>query len=114
MTPEAAPTVPTNRPMANPILDVDPATLHVLPGVRSYGADPWKLQVQISKFGRSLDGMPPPDVKRATDGQLVLFNGVTRATRAAKLVPGATIRVELTGTYGRPGAPLPTILDLLP
>ncbi len=42
--------------------------------------------------------MPPVEVKRGSDGELVIFDGVTRATRAAKYVPGALVPVEVTGT----------------
>jgi hypothetical protein len=64
-------------------LQVDPASLH-LPGSRRDGADPIKLQRQLAKHGTSIEGMPPPDVKRGSDGELVIYDGVTRATRAAK------------------------------
>ncbi len=32
---------------------------------------------------------------------LVLYDGITRATRIAKLAPGTTIRVEVVGTLRR-------------
>ena len=32
--------------------------------------------------------MPPPEVKRGSDGKLVIYDGVTRATCAAKYLPG--------------------------
>ena len=76
-------------------LDVDPATLR-LPSSRQHGADPAKLARQISQFGASAAGMPPLEVVRAANGELVIMNGVTRATRVAKLLPGVTIRVEVT------------------
>ena len=44
-------------------LRVDPAKLH-LPGSRRDGADPGKLQRQLNRYGKSIDGMPPPEVKR--------------------------------------------------
>jgi hypothetical protein len=50
----------------------------------------------------------------ASDGVLVLYNGVTRATRIAKLAPGTLIRVEVTGKLPKPFAHLPSIGDLLP
>ncbi len=65
-------------------LDVDPATLHV-PGSRRSGADPYKLQRQIARHGMSIAGMPAIEVSRGTDGELVINNGVTRATRAAAI-----------------------------
>ena len=93
-------------------IEVDPATLH-LPGSRRDGADPAKLHRQISKFGNSTLGMPPPEVLRGTDGELVLFDGVTRATRAAKLLPGTPIIVEVTGQLHGPVAGLPTVGEKL-
>jgi len=45
---------------------------------------------------------------------LVLYNGVTRATRIAKLAPGTLIRVEVIGTLPRAFASEPKIGDLLP
>jgi len=75
-------------------LDVDPRTLH-LPPSRSAGADAWKLQRQIARFGASTNGMPFLEVSRGIDGELMINNGVTRATRAAKLAPGTIVRVEV-------------------
>lgn len=66
--------------------DVDPRELR-LPPSRRQGADPAKLARQISLFGTSTAGMPVPWVYEGTDGVLVLYNGVTRATRIAKLAP---------------------------
>ena len=43
-------------------------------------ADPYKLQLQIARFGASTAGMPPPWVYEASDGVLVLYNGMTRAS----------------------------------
>jgi hypothetical protein len=58
--------------------------------------------------------MPSPWVYEASDGVLVLYNGVTRATRIAKLAPGTTIRVEVVGTLRRAYASEPKIGDQLP
>ena len=93
--------------------DVDPRTLRV-PSSRPTGADPYKLQRQIAKFGASAAGMPPPWVYEGTDGELVLFNGVTRATRMAKLAPGTLIRVEVIGQHRTACGILPKIGDFLP
>ena len=93
-------------------LEVDPASLH-LPGSRSEGADPTKLQRQLAKYGASIKGMPPPEVKRGTDGELVIFDGVTRATRAAKCQPGTPITVEVTGQLKGPVGELPTVGEKL-
>src|SRR5262245_19431025 len=76
--------------------DVDPRELRVSPS-RRQGADPAKLTRQIALFGRSTQGMPPLWAYEGTAGFLVLYNGVTRATRIAKLAPGTLIRVEVIG-----------------
>jgi hypothetical protein len=99
--------------MPSTFRDVDPTTLRV-PSSRPQGADPGKLQRQISRFGKSAAGMPPPWVYEGTDGELVIFNGVTRATRIAKLSPGTLIRVEVIGHLNVAIGSLPTIGDLLP
>ena len=93
-------------------VQVDPAVLH-LPGSRRDGADPTKLHRQIAKHGKSIDGMPPPEVKRGTDGELVIYDGVTRATRVAKLLPGTQITVEVTGNLDGPVDDLPLVGDKL-
>jgi hypothetical protein len=71
-------------------IDVDPGELY-LPPSRAQGADPGKLARQIARHGSSLAGMPPIQVVRGKDGDLRINDGVTRATRAAKLRPGETI-----------------------
>jgi hypothetical protein len=58
--------------------------------------------------------MPPPWVYEGSDGILVLYNGVTRATRIAKLLPGQIIRVEIIGKLARPFALEPKIGELIP
>ena len=78
------------------------------------GADPYKLQQQIARFGSKDIGMPAPWAVRGSDGELMLYNGVTRATRIAKLAPGRLIRVDLVGRLKGPVGQLPTIGDLLP
>ncbi len=93
--------------------DVDPRELRPPPS-RRQGADPAKLARQIMLFGRSSAGMPPPWVYEGTDGVLVLYNGVTRATRIAKLAPGTLIRVEVIGKLPRAFGADPKIGDLLP
>ncbi len=99
--------------MATQVVTVDPRTLHV-PPCRITGADPFKLYRQIAQFGASTAGMPAPWAYRGSDGELQLYNGVTRATRIAKLSPGTLIQVEVVGTLARPVGHLPTIGDLLP
>src|SRR5688572_27557447 len=92
--------------------NVDPRELRTSPS-RPQGADPAKLQRQIAMYGKSADGMPPLWVYEATDGVLVVYNGVTRATRIAKLSPGTLIRVEVAGKLPKAFAALPKIGDLL-
>jgi hypothetical protein len=94
-------------------VDVDPRTLR-LPWSRRDGADPLKLARQISQYGKSIQGMPPPTVYRCTDDALVLNNGVTRATRVAKLLPGTLIQVEVIGKLKQRGASTPTVGERLP
>jgi hypothetical protein len=94
-------------------LDVDPRMLH-LPTTRVSGADPLKLQRQIAKHGKSVQGMPTIEVSRGTDGDLMINDGVTRATRVAKLLPGTLVRVEVIDDYPAAVGHLPTIGDKLP
>jgi hypothetical protein len=93
--------------------DVDPLVLRE-PGSRPSGADPMKLHRQIAQFGASDVGMPPPWVFEGSDGVLLLYNGVTRATRIAKLAPGRSIRVEVIGRSKQSFASRPRIGDFLP
>ncbi len=74
-------------------LQVDPATLH-LPGGRRDGVDPMKLHRQLARHGRSVAGMPPLEVSRGIDGELVINDG---ATRVANYLPGTLVPVEVTG-----------------
>ena len=46
---------------------------------------------------------------RGSDGELVIFDGVTRATRVAKYLPGTPITVEVTGQLKGPVGALPTV-----
>lgn len=93
-------------------LQVDPRLLR-LPGSRRDGADPAKLQRQYARHGTSIEGMPPPEVKRGSDGELVIYDGVTRATRVAKYLPGSMITVEVTGTLRGPVGGLPSVGERL-
>ena len=89
--------------MAVELRDIDPAELR-LPSSRSSGADPVKLQRQIAKHGTSTAGMPPLLAYEGSDGVLEIYDGVTRATRVAKLVPGTPVTVEVVGKLKRPKA----------
>jgi hypothetical protein len=73
-----------------------------------------RLQRQIARFGASSAGMPSLVVYEGTDGVLVVYNGLTRATRIAKLAPGTLVRVEVIGRLRRAYGPDPKIGDLLP
>jgi hypothetical protein len=94
-------------------VDVDPCALHLPPSSR-HGADPGKLQRQIARFGKSTVGMPALWVYRGSDGALVISDGVTRATRVAKLLPGVLVRVEVIGDQKTPFGHYPTVGDRLP
>jgi hypothetical protein len=96
--------------MSQPIRDVDPSELR-LPPSRASGADPWKLHQQIRQFGSSKDGMPPIFVYEDPDGVLEISDGVTRATRIAKLAPGETVPVLVIGRYRRSRASSPCVRD---
>lgn len=94
-------------------LDIDPRILR-LPPSRLQGADPHKLQLQIARFGRTTAGMPPLEVYRGNDGELMISDGVTRATRIAKLSPGTIVRVEVLDDLRTKFGHLPTVQDRLP
>jgi len=93
--------------------DVDPRTLH-LPPSRAGGADPFKLQRQIAPYGDENTGMPAIVVYAGSDGALMIFDGVTRATRIAKLRPGTQVRVEVIGDLPSRCGGLPTVGEKLP
>jgi len=58
--------------------------------------------------------MPPLEAYESEDGFLVVYNGVTRATRMAMLAPGVKVRVEVLGQLRRKYASTPSIGDTLP
>ena len=93
-------------------LDVDPRGLH-LPPSRASGADPVKLQRQIARHGDSIAAMPAIWVYRSSDGGLIIFDGVMRATRIAKLRPGMTVRIEVVGDLPAKCSHLPTVGERL-
>jgi len=95
-------------------IDVDPGELH-LPPTRPQGADPGKLARQIAKHGNSLDGMPPLQLVRGKDGHLRINDGVTRATRAAKLRPGVLVPAEVIQNLPRLDVTrMPKVKEVLP
>src|SRR5437667_11459103 len=93
--------------------DVDPRELRV-PATRAGGADPYKLQMQIARFGASAAGMPPIWVYEGSDGVLMIINGVTRASRIGKLAPGKLVAVEVLGRVRRAYGGHHKVKDLLP
>ncbi len=77
---------------------------------RGVTADLKKLQRrEFARYGRSMDGMPPLEFNRGSDGELVIFDGVTRAPRVAKFLPGAVVVVGVTGTLRSPVGGLPIV-----
>jgi hypothetical protein len=98
--------------MSESIREVDPSELR-LPPSRRGGADPWKLHQQMRRFGSSKAGMPPIFAHEDPDGILEITDGVTRATRIAKLKPGETVPVIVIGRYRRSRASSPRVRDLL-
>jgi hypothetical protein len=94
------------------IREADPGGLR-LPPSRAGGADPWKLHQQIRLFGSSRMGMPPIFVHEDPDGVLEISDGVTRATRIAKLAPTETVPVIVIGRYRRSRAGSPRVRDRL-
>ena len=91
---------------------IDPRELRVPPS-RAEGADLFKLQQQIARFGASAAGMPPIWAYEILDGSLLIVNGVTRAIRIAKLAPGVTVPVEVIGRLSRQGFADPKVEDYL-
>jgi hypothetical protein len=92
--------------------EVDPQELR-LPPSRTAGADLWKLQQQIRQFGSSRIGMPAIFAYEDPDGNLEIIDGVTRATRMAKLAPGATVPVVVIGRYVCSRSKSPRVKDRL-
>jgi hypothetical protein len=98
--------------MSQQVRGTDPGDLR-LPPSRASGADPWKLHQQIRQFGSSKIGMPPLFVYEDPDGVLEISDGVTRATRMAKLAQGETVPVIVIGRYRRSRAGSPSVRDRL-
>jgi hypothetical protein len=94
------------------IREVPPGELR-LPSSRASGADPWKLYEQIRQFGPSRTGMPPILVYEDPDGVMEIIDGVTRATRIAKLAPEQTVPVVVIGQFRRSRASSPRVKDHL-
>jgi hypothetical protein len=68
-------------------------------------------KARLSRFGPI--GMPPLFAYEDPDGVLEISDGVTRATRIAKLCPGETVPVIVIGHYRRSRASSPRVRDRL-
>jgi hypothetical protein len=68
---------------------VDPGLLRLPPSRRS-GADTFKLAEQYRRFGDSIVGMLPIEVTEGADGEMMINDGVTRATRIYRFAPSGT------------------------
>ncbi len=73
---------------------VDPGLLRLAPG-RQDGAKRSKYLRQVQEFGDSDEGMPAVEVTAGMDGELMINDGVTRATRCHCLTPGRPVLVEV-------------------
>jgi hypothetical protein len=98
--------------MSQLIREVDPGELR-LPPSRGAGVDPWKPHQQIRQFGSSKTGMPPILVCEDPHGILEISDGVTRATRIAKLAPGQLVPIVVIGQFRRSRAGSPCVRDRL-
>jgi hypothetical protein len=58
--------------------------------------------------------MPAIFVLRGSDGELMIVDGVTRATRVAKFLPGTLVLVEVTDDVPATLGHLPAVRDRLP
>lgn len=99
--------------MSETIQYILPGKLRV-PPERVDGADPMKLQDQFNEYENNLSQLPPLEVIAAAGEALVIFNGVTRATRSYMVDPGRVVPIIITASY--PNAEvghLPTIEQLL-
>ncbi len=92
------------------LCEVDPGEL-CLPSSRRQGADPVKLQRQIAFF---LVGRVPGCRRHGFMRRQMAYNGVTQATRIAKLSSGTPIKVEVIGKLPINCAAAPKVGDVLP
>lgn len=100
--------------MPQVFLNVDPRLLRASPQ-RTGGADSFKLARQVARFGTAMAGMPAIEVWLCAGDELVIADGMTRATRVAKFFPGQPVRVVIVDRLPKYDARhLPRIRDLLP
>ncbi|MBC7822139.1 MAG: hypothetical protein IAG10_35085 [Planctomycetaceae bacterium] len=74
--------------------DVDPGELRLSPG-RQDGAKRSKYLRQVQQFGGEIDGMPPLEVTEGMNAELMINDGVTRATRCHYLAAGRLVPIEV-------------------
>ena len=74
---------------------------HALPGLlrvssmRPEGADEMQLQDQFNEFGFSAVDMPPIEVTLGMEGEMMINNGMTRATRCYMINSEQSVKVEV-------------------
>lgn len=61
-----------------------------------------------------MEGMPVLEVSRGHDGFQVINDGLTRATRIAKLAPGTLVRVEVIDELPFNVGKFPSVKDTIP
>lgn len=83
-----------------------------LPPTRPEGADQVKLFMQTGEFGKTFEDMPALWVTECMGGELLINNGVTRATRAFLADPNITVPVEIIDAQSSWNVSwLPTVAD---
>jgi hypothetical protein len=75
------------------VIQVDPSELF-LPSSRPDGPRQDKYFTQVGRYGSSIVGMPPLLLREGPSGYEIL-DGVTRASRIARLAPGTTVPAEV-------------------
>ncbi len=66
----------------------------------------------MKQYGADIDGMPPIFVYEDPDGLLEIIDGVTRASRVAKLSPGTFVPVIIIiGRYRKSRANSPCVKE---
>ncbi|MBC7816135.1 MAG: hypothetical protein IAG10_04480 [Planctomycetaceae bacterium] len=78
----------------NSVRFVDPGDLRLSTG-RQDGAKRSKYLQQVQQFGAEITDMPPIEVTEGRDGELMINDGVTRATRCHYLAPGELVPVDV-------------------
>ena len=73
---------------------VVPGDLRLSTG-RQDGAKRSKYLQQVQQFGADVTDMPPVEVTEGQNGEMMINDGVTRATRCHYLVPTTLVSVEV-------------------